>query len=155
VARTRDSRRMTLGLPTLAEVRIVKLPCYSAENGALVVMQAGVEVPFQIARVFVVHGNVGTIRGQHAHKECAQFFTCSSGSIEVLCDDGATTACYRLERPDVGLLVPHGIWSQQTYLMPGTVLTVLCDRSYDHDDYVREYDQFQMFRQLQTGALQT
>ena len=135
-------------LPTLAQVRVVELPCHRAENGVLVVMESGEQVPFRIARVFAILGTAGTIRGQHAHKACAQFFTCSSGGVDVLCDDGIATVTYTLDRPDMGLLLPAGIWSQQTYLTIGTVLTVLCDRPYESDDYLREYEQFQAFRRM-------
>jgi dTDP-4-dehydrorhamnose 3,5-epimerase-like enzyme len=87
---------------------------FREDNGDLVVIEGGVHVPFVIARLFVVRAHDGAIRGQHAHRECSQFLTCTSGTIEVLCDDGEQTAEFVLNEPNSGLLVPPKIWSQQT-----------------------------------------
>jgi dTDP-4-dehydrorhamnose 3,5-epimerase-like enzyme len=127
---------------------MVKLPHYFEENGDLVVMEGLVNVPFSIARVFVVRAPDGAVRGQHAHRACAQFFTCPRGSVSVLCDDGVRTVVYELNHPNVGLLVPPGIWSQQTYQGHGSALTVLCDRHYEAGDYIREYAEYLAYRDV-------
>ncbi|MCG3769445.1 MAG: TDP-4-oxo-6-deoxy-alpha-D-glucose-3,4-oxoisomerase [Nitrosomonadaceae bacterium] len=131
----------------ISAVSHIELPHHFAENGDLVVIEGLVHVPFAIVRVFVVRAPVGAIRGQHAHKACFQFLACPIGSIEVRCDDGDHAETYILDRPNVGLLVPPGIWAQQTYLALGSVLTVLCDRPYELHDYVRDYDDFKAYRE--------
>lgn len=131
---------------TIDTVRLHQLPHDFAENGDLTVMEGLTHVPFSIARVFVVRGFEGSVRGQHAHINCMQFLTCPYGRIEVQCDDGVRTATFILDRPDLGLLLPPTIWAQQTYLQSNSVLTVLCDRPYDADDYIRSYSQFKKFR---------
>lgn len=133
---------------SIDSVKLLKLPHHFEDNGDLVVMERLVNVPFEIARVFVVRAPEGAIRGQHAHKACAQFLTCPSGLIEVLCDDGENTVTYLLEHPNMGLLIPAGVWAQQTYVMPNSILTVLCDRLYEASDYLREYVEFIEFRKL-------
>ena len=130
----------------ISAVRPFDLPYDVAENGDLVVMEGLKHVPFAIARVFVVRASAGVIRGQHAHKACTQFMTCPIGSVEVLYDDGRETATYILDQPHVGLLVPPSIWAQQTYLTPDSVLTVLCDRPYEPQDYIRDYSDFRAYR---------
>ena len=109
-------------------------------------MEGMVNVPFEIARVFFVRAPDGAIRGQHAHRRCAQFLACSSGAVEVLCDDGQRIVKFLLDHPNLGLLVPPGIWSQQMYRGDHAALTVLCDRLYEKDDYIRDYDNFIEFR---------
>jgi len=109
-------------------------------------MEGLTHVPFVIARVFVVRACTGGIRGQHAHKICTQLLTCPAGSVEVFCDDGFETATYILDQPDLGLLIPPSIWAQQTYRAPGTVLAVLCDRPYEVEDYIRDYNEFKAYR---------
>jgi hypothetical protein len=42
----------------------------------------------------------------------------------------------------VGLIIPPGIWAQQTYLTENSVLTVLCDKLYQAADYIRDYEEF-------------
>lgn len=125
---------------------LTKLPYHVEENGDLVVMEQSAHVPFVIARVFIVRAPAAAIRGQHAHMACSQFLTCPTGHVEVLCDDGQKSATYRLDQPNIGLLIPPSIWAQQTYMLPGSVLTVLCDRHYESLDYIRDYDKFKEYR---------
>jgi len=131
--------------PTSA-VNVIRLPYHADDNGDLVVMEGLTHVPFLIARIFVVRALVGAIRGQHAHKACTQLLTCPVGSVEVRCDDGREIATYILDQPNVGLLVPPSIWAQQTYLALDSVLTVLCDRPYEPQDYIRDYGDFKVYR---------
>jgi len=127
-------------------VKIIKLPHHFEDNGDLVVMEGLINVPFEIARVFVVRAPQNAVRGQHAHRACAQFLTCPRGIIEVLCDDGVQTATFVLDHPNIGLLLPPGIWSQQTYMAMESALTVLCDRHYEANDYIREYPEYLAYR---------
>jgi dTDP-4-dehydrorhamnose 3,5-epimerase-like enzyme len=129
-----------------SSLKLVKLPLFFEDNGELVVIEGVVNVPFNIARVFLVRAPDGAVRGQHAHRECSQFLTCPSGTVEVICDDGEQTAEFVLDHPNMGLLVPRGIWSQQTYKGPHAALTVLCDRPYEAGDYIRHYQGFKEFR---------
>lgn len=130
----------------LRSVRRIEAPFFEADNGDLSVFEAGGAVPFTIARVFVVRAGVGAVRGMHAHKECAQLMTCSSGAIVVECDDSTKKERHVLDRPNIALLVPAGIWAQEVYREPHTVLTVLCDRPYAAEDYIRDYDDFMSYR---------
>ena len=138
-------------LESVSSLKIVKLPHFFEDNGDLVVIEGFVNVPFDIARMFVVRAPDGAIRGQHAHRKCSQFLTCPSGTIEVVCDDGRQIAEFVLSHPNVGLLVPAGIWSQQTYRGPQAALTVLCDRQYEAADYIRDYGSFLDLRAGKSG----
>lgn len=130
----------------LSAVRRIDLPLNTAENGDLVVIEELNHVPFAIARVFVVRAQANAIRGQHAHRNCTQFVTCLSGSVEVRCEDGSEIATYVLDQPNLGLLVPPSIWAEQIYLVSGSVLMVLCDRPYEPQDYIRDYAEFKAYR---------
>ena len=134
------------GLYALSDLLQVDLLCHGAENGELVVMEALNQVPFRIARVFTVRAPLDAVRGMHAHRRCAQFLVCVRGAIEVVCDDGNETRTIVLERSDLGLLVPPSIWAQEVYRQEDSVLVVLCDRSYEAEDYIRGYDEFKAFR---------
>jgi len=120
----------------------IKFPRHVADNGDLVVMEGVTHCPFSISRVFVVRGQKDNIRGQHAHKNCKQLLVCSSGCIEIIANDGEKVKNILLDQPNVGLLVPPGIWLEQKYKENGTILTVLCDLPYDSQDYIRDYKAF-------------
>ncbi len=130
----------------ISAVILIELPWYREDRDDVVVMETP-HVPFSIVRVFTVRAPAGEIRGQHAHKFCAQLLTCPTGKVEVLCDDGFDTETYILDQPNFGLLVPPGIWAQQTYQESSSVLTVLCNRPYEPEDYIRDYGEFKVYRQ--------
>lgn len=131
---------------SIKDVRLIRLPYDFAANGDLTVMEGLNHIPFSIARVFVVRGFIGSIRGNHAHKLCAQFLTCPYGAVEVNCKDGIQEAAFVLDKPYMGLLLPPGIWAQQSYMIDNSVLTVLCDRAYESADYIRNYDEYRKYR---------
>ena len=140
---------MSAAPPTIyqvSQVRLIEFPHHFEDNGDVVVMECQSHVPFPIVRVFVVRAPAGGVRGQHAHKRCTQLLTCSAGAVEVICDDGAGTSAIVLDRPDLGLLLPPSIWAQQTFRGAGSQLTVLCDRLYEAEDYIRDYVTFQAYR---------
>lgn len=123
-------------------VKLINIPEFVTDSGRLSVFDQADVVPFDIARVFVVRADTGQKRGHHAHRECVQLLTCVNGACDVVCDDGAEHVTFRLNDPGVGLLIPPLVWAEQTYLEKGTVLLVLCDRSYDEMDYLSDYNEF-------------
>ena len=129
----------------LSTVKLVNLPYDFAENGDLTVMEGMIHIPFSIARVFIVRGSAGAIRGDHAHKACTQFLTCPYGAVEVRCSDGHNITVFILDKPEIGLLIPPSIWARQIYLQTNTVLTVLCDRPYESSDYIRNYENYKNY----------
>ena len=126
---------------TIIDVILSDLPFFNNDDGDLVVMEQNI-IPFSIARVFSICAKQDAVRGNHAHYKCSQFLNCAFGSVEVLCDDGNQTATYVLDHPGKGLLIPPEIWGRQTYKINNAVLTVLCDRPYEADDYIHDYKAF-------------
>jgi dTDP-4-dehydrorhamnose 3,5-epimerase-like enzyme len=142
---------MSLAMPMiypLSRTRLIDLPFYKDDNGGLVVVEGLTHVPFNIARVFMVSASSGAVRGQHAHKRCVQFMVCSTGVIEIICDDGIDTATFILDRPSLGLLVPPSLWAQETFQKSDSVLTVFCDRPFEIEDYIRDYADFLAYRKM-------
>lgn len=127
-------------------VKIIKLPFHTQANGDLVFIEGMTDnAPFFIKRVFNVRAQKNSIRGKHSHINCSQLLICSNGSVEVFCDNNSETATYFLDKPNQGLLISPGVWSEQKYLEDGTVLTVLCSELYDEEDYIRDYENFSKY----------
>jgi len=120
-------------------------PRYLDPNGVLCVYESGQQVPFIIRRVFTVSAMGGDMRGDHAHKQCSQLLVCVSGQIRVICDNGLAVTHHLLDSMNCGLLVPPGIWAKEEYVTDGAILMVLCDRNYDEEDYIRDYNNFKIF----------
>ena len=132
---------------SIAAVREVTLARHIRADGQVVVAEAATGVPFAIARMFALRAPAGAVRGKHAHRRCAQFMICLSGAIDVEVDDGAEKRSIALSSSERALLVPPTIWTTGTFGEPYTLVTVLCDRVYEAEDYVRDYAEFLRWRQ--------
>lgn len=129
----------------MASAALINFLTYGNSNGTLSVYECGKQVPFDIRRVFTVSARKNDVRGNHAHKKCTQLLVCISGKILVSCDDGSVSTQYLLDNMSIGLLVPPGIWASEEYVDNAAVLMVLCDRGYEADDYIRDYNDFKNF----------
>lgn len=125
--------------------KTIRFQKHEEPNGFLCVYECGRHVPFDIRRVFSVSAKTGDVRGDHAHKKCTQLLVCVSGRVRVTCDDGSVVSEHVLEGMGLGLLIPPGVWTKQEYMVDGAVLMVLCDRSYEVDDYIRDYNDFKAY----------
>lgn len=135
------------GLASTSTLQVSKIQVIGDESGTLMVAEGGRHVPFVIRRTFVVAGVApGVRRGHHAHKECHQLLICLGGRLSVSVADGETREIFVLERAGDSLHIPPGIWAEQVYEVPGTMLMVLCDQPYAEDDYLRDFDQFLAWR---------
>lgn len=114
--------------------------------GKLVVAESGTNLSIDIKRIFFVYGSKDVKRGHHAHKELTQILIVVNGACDVMCDDGIERKTFRLDTPESALVIPPGIWAEQQYLESDTVLTVLCDKTYQESDYIRDYKQFTDYR---------
>jgi len=130
----------------VSDLRLTELPQYASYRGELTVVEGQKDFPFVIARVFTIRSPAGTIRGDHAHQRCAQFLTCCQGTVEVVCDDGTERKSFILDRGNVGLLVPPGIWFSEIFRGDKSVLVVICNCPYDENDYIRDYVEFLAWR---------
>lgn len=120
-------------------------------RGSLTVGEVPSEVPFPPARYFAVFDVPSVeLRGEHAHKLCEQFLICLHGSCRVLLDDGEQRCEVTLDRPDMGVYMPAMIWGTQYRYSSDAVLLVFASRSYEAEDYLRTYDDFQSERERRT-----
>jgi hypothetical protein len=72
---------------------------------------------------------------------------CVSGAVNVTCEDGARQKTFTLDRRDLALLVPPGLWNTVEFRQNDSVLVVLCDRVYEAPDYIHDYAEFLSFRE--------
>ncbi len=131
----------------LDAVRTIELQRHARSDGEVVVAEGGTAVPFAIARMFTVKAPRGAKRGEHAHRKCSQFMICVHGVIDIVCDDGRSRSIFVLDRSNLALVVPPTIWNTVMFRQPDSVLAVLCDRTYEEHDYIRDYAEFLAFRE--------
>ncbi len=104
-------------------------------------------MPFEIKRVYYLY-NVpsGSERGGHAHKNLKQLFVALSGSFDVVLKDGYSEKIIKLNKPNFGLLIPTGIWRELQNFSSGSVCLVLASAEFDEEDYIRDFEDFELFK---------
>lgn len=127
----------------VAGVRLIELPLVHDMRGDLSVGEFERNVPFRPRRYFLVFDVPSReIRGEHAHKRCDQFLACIKGTCSVVVDDGVHRRELVLDRPNLGLLIPAGVWGTQYKYSADAVLLVFASEYYDPTDYIRNYKEF-------------
>ena len=124
---------------------IIKIKTIHAEdnNGGLSFFEGCRDIPFEIKRVYYIHGvDEGTERGSHAHRVLNQFLFCPYGQIELILDDGQIKESVMLDNPSVGLYVSINIWRTIRWREKNSILCVAASDYYDEEEYIRDYDEF-------------
>ena len=133
---------------TVNDCRIIDIRRYSDTRGYLSVVENGLDIPFDIKRIYYLYMVPEVARGAHAHKELQQLLIATSGSVEVIMDDGANKKSFMLDRPWKGLLIPPGLWRDLENFSGGAVLLCLASEKYDPSDYIRDYSEFKAYKGL-------
>jgi UDP-2-acetamido-3-amino-2,3-dideoxy-glucuronate N-acetyltransferase len=121
----------------------IALPLIEDDRGKLSFGEIGGQLPFIPKRYFLVFDTgAGTVRGGHAHRRCGQFLIAVAGTVVVATDDGSERQEHRLDRPELGLHVPAGIWAEQHYLSDDARLLVLASEAYDPEEYISDYEEY-------------
>ncbi len=129
--------------PSVYDCSLITLPKIAHRKGNLTAIHNSSEIPFNIKRIFYLYDIPGgESRGAHAHEICHQFLVATSGSFEVLLDDGKIQRQIQLNRPYTGLHIPPMIWASEINFSSGSVCLVLASELYDANDYIRDYADF-------------
>lgn len=133
-------------MTTNTDVRLIEIPKICDSRGNLSVIE-GDTIPFVSKRVYYLYDvPSGGERGGHAHKEQLELLVAVSGSFDVVLNDGSFEKIVTLNKPNIGLLIPIGIWRELENFSSGSVCLVLASDEFDEEDYIRDYDSFKSFK---------
>lgn len=126
------------------QIKILEFPDLGDERGNLVVAEGGgVDVPFEIKRVFYIYGSDSeVVRGKHANRRTQFVLINVSGKSKVKVDNGYEQEIIELDQPRVGLYLPTMVWKDMYDFSDDSVLLVLASEHYDVEEYIRDYDDF-------------
>lgn len=133
---------------TISNAQYINIPKISAEDGRgnLSVIEKN-SIPFEIKRVYYLYDVPSdSTRGGHAHIELQQFLVAISGSFDVVVDDGKDRKKFHLNRPYKGLYIPNGLWRELENFSAGAVCLSVVSEVYKEEDYIRDYDDFKLFK---------
>lgn len=125
---------------------LINLPKIEDRRGNLSIIENDT-IPFEIKRVYYLYDiPSGAERGGHAHKEQSEFLIALSGSFDVVLNDGKEQIKITLNRPNVGLLIPTGVWRELQNFSSGSVCLVLASAAFVEEDYIRDFKEFELFK---------
>jgi len=128
---------------SIKDCTLIDLPRVNDPRGNLTFIEGGRHVPFELKRIFYLYDVPGgAMRAGHALKRCHQFIVATSGSFDVVLDDGAERKRFQLNRSYYGLYVPPLVWREIDNFSSNSVCVVLASEAYDESDYYRDYEDF-------------
>ena len=134
---------------TIDDCKVIELPKIHNRAGNITPIQGLVEVDFDIKRVYYLYDIPGgETRGAHAHHNLKQLLVAASGSFDIELDDGRQKRKIFLNRPHLGLVITPGIWRNIDNFSSGSICLVLASEKYEKADYIRDYNDFLIHKQL-------
>ncbi|WP_289665862.1 sugar 3,4-ketoisomerase [Flavobacterium panacagri] len=131
-----------LDMTTIQDIELLKIPVVEDLSGNLAFIQSGV-LPFEFKRVYYLFDVPSSaFRGGHSHIEQHEVLIALSGSFEVTVNDGKNKKSFLLNKPNVGLHLPKGIWRELENFSSGAICLVLASDLFEETDYIRDYETF-------------
>ncbi|MBJ6369298.1 sugar 3,4-ketoisomerase [Snuella sedimenti] len=129
------------------KAKLINITKIEDSRGNLAVIEKD-SIPFKIKRVYYLYDvPSNAYRGGHANKKQESLLIALSGSFEVVMDDGTERIRIMLNKPNVGLYIPTGIWREMENFSSGSVCLVLASTNYDEQEYIRDYNLFKLSKQ--------
>lgn len=129
-------------MTTILDIELLKIPVVEDLSGNLAFIQNGV-LPFEFKRVYYLFDVPSSaFRGGHSHIEQHEVLIALSGSFEVTVNDGKDKKSFLLNKPNVGLHLPKGIWRELENFSSGAICLVLASDVFEETDYIRDYETF-------------
>lgn len=123
---------------------IISFTEFGDDRGHLIVAEGdGVDIPFQIRRVFYIYGSDrNVVRGQHANRRSEFVMINVCGRSKIRIDNGKENLVIELDKPGMGLYLNRMMWKEMYDFSEDSVLLCLASEHYDPDEYIRDYDEF-------------
>jgi dTDP-4-dehydrorhamnose 3,5-epimerase-like enzyme len=128
------------------QYQLIEIPKIKDPRGNLAVIEKAT-VPFSIIRVYYLYDvPTGANRGGHAHISQKAMLVALSGSFDVVLKTPSETKTIHLNRPDVGLLIPNGIWRELENFSSAAVCMVVASDVFEESDYIRDFEAYCLFK---------
>ena len=126
-------------MTTIQDIALLKIPVVEDLSGNLAFIQNDI-LPFDFKRVYYLFDVPSSaFRGGHSHIEQHEVLIALSGSFEVTVNDGTNKKSYLLNKPNIGLHLPKGIWRELENFSSAAVCLVLASDVFEEADYIRDY----------------
>jgi mannose-6-phosphate isomerase-like protein (cupin superfamily) len=126
----------------LEKIQLLEIPVVEDVRGNLGFIQKDV-LPFEFKRVYYLFDVPSSaFRGGHSHIKQAEVLIALSGSFEVVLNDGYSEKSFVLNKPNIGLYIPTGIWRELENFSSGAICLVFASDVFIEEDYIRDFIEF-------------
>tara|TARA_Y100000768_G_scaffold349542_1_gene299152 strand:+ start:542 stop:940 length:399 start_codon:yes stop_codon:yes gene_type:complete len=120
-----------------------KFKQFKKKSGTLVPFSLEKQIPFKTKRIFIIYGNKGYVRGNHAHYKCKQFLVPIYGSMLIEYENFKIKKKIKINyKKKEGFLLNPKTWCKIKFNSNHSILMVFCDREYEFKDYIEKYKDF-------------
>ena len=127
-------------------IKKIIIKSFYKKNGKLTPFSFTNKFPIVVKRVYFIKAAKNTIRGDHAHKKCSQFFYPISGSMELMIKtDKINKKILLNETSNYGVLVPPLYWCGVKFLNKKSILMVANDKLYQFSDYIEKFSDYMKY----------
>lgn len=131
-------------MTTINDIKILDIPKIHDAKGNLSVIE-GNTIPFEIKLVHYLYDVPSHAeREGNAHKQQQKVMIALSGSFEVVLKDGKDEKVVLLNKPNLGLFIPSGIWREIRNFSSGSVCLVVASQNFSEADYIRDFETFKL-----------
>lgn len=131
----------------LDDIRWIDLPAIADDRGTLTAVEATVDIPFDIRRIFYLH-HIAADRGGHAHRDTDQVIIGISGRHVIEVKDARRSLRFVLDDPNRGLYLPRMTFTSLLEFSPGAVSLVLASTHYDRSRSIRTFEDYLALLQI-------
>jgi len=130
----------------MKDIKKIKIKTFKSSSGKLIPFSFDNKFPFNIKRIFFIHGVANKIRGNHAHKKCSQLFMGVSGKVKIEVKNLNFKKKFIIEKNSkYAILVPPKYWCNVKFLKKNSIIMVMNDRYYEFDDYLETFDEYKKY----------
>ena len=121
---------------------LLNFPKIKDDRGNLSFLEAGRQVPFDVARAYWIYDVPGGEKhGGHAYYSQEECIIALSGSFDLRIRTSCGEECFSLNRSYRGVYVPAGIWRSLENFSTNALGLVLSSGRYDPSEYIRDFEQ--------------
>jgi|TARA_B110000008_G_C16683337_1_gene449665 dTDP-4-dehydrorhamnose 3,5-epimerase-like enzyme len=130
----------------MKKIKKIKIKSYTNSSGRLMPLTFNKKFPIKTKRIFFINGKKNQTRGEHAHKKCSQLFVPISGKffLNIKTPDSKKKILLNYKNK-TAILVPPKYWCGIKFLTKDSVIMVVCDKEYDFNDYLEDFDEYKAY----------
>lgn len=125
--------------------KLVNFDVKTDGRGNLIPIEFPKQLEFPLKRIYYIYDvKNGITRGFHSHRNLEQILIAIHGNIKVRIKTPFEEEVIELDDANKGLYIGPMVWREMFDFENEGVLLVLASHEYDENDYIRDYNQYEV-----------